>query len=123
MPMNSDKRWVEARGGYLYAKIEGDFSAENNLEQARGVIGECSRLGARSVLFDVTSQAGKVSFLSRFHAGNEAANFWDHSVKLALLMREDQREKEDIGILAARNRGINVQDFADLNEAVAWLLA
>ncbi len=121
--MNEAQREFELRKGYLYARFHGDFNAMNNIEHFRATLEECKSRGCDRALCDLSTEVGVISFLSRFHIGGEVASFWDNRIKIALLGRPDQIDKDQFGVTVARNRGVNVSIFTDQDRAVEWLMA
>lgn len=123
IPMIDSPREFEVRESCLIARFFGPFDSLNNIAHFRAAMAECQRLGMNRLLCDVTQEVGALSFLSRFHLGDEVATFWDSRIRLVVLAREDQVDKDRFAVMVARNRGIDVQIFCDQDEALVWLLS
>jgi hypothetical protein len=73
-----------------------------------------------TLLVDLRKTAGPTTFMDRYQLGELAATYLP-KVSIAVLMREEQTDKQLIGKLVARNRGVELEAFLDLAVASAWL--
>jgi hypothetical protein len=73
-----------------------------------------------TLLVDLRETAGPTTFMDRYQLGELAATYLP-KVPIAVLMREEQTDKQLIGKLVARNRGVELEVFFDPAEASAWL--
>ena len=73
-----------------------------------------------TLLVDLRETAGPTTFMDRYQLGELAAAYLP-KVPIAVLMREEQTDKQLIGKLVARNRGVELEVFFDPGAAGAWL--
>ncbi len=106
---------------YLEVRFLGDFKVARFKEQVDLAVAACKeRKGAR-LLLDYSPLGPTIpGTMDRYeisaHAARVAVN-----IKIAGLARPEQIG-EKFGKMVARNRGLNVDVFADRKEAIDWLL-
>ena len=85
------------------------------------LIGEAMRKQpVTTLLVDLRDTAGPSTFMERYQLGELAAHYLT-KIPIAVLMREEQTDKQLIGKLVARNRGVELEVFFDPTAADAWL--
>jgi len=73
-----------------------------------------------TLMIDLRDTKGPSTFMDRYQLGELAAEHLP-KVPVAVLMREAQTDKQLIGKLVARNRGLELEIFFDREPAEAWL--
>jgi len=116
---------ISAKPGYLHVEATGTFS----LEEAKSTFVEMMEAVARDeagkVLFDGRGLEGNPEFMERFYYSEfsaETAVTFDHrGVAFAYVLESPMRDPKRFGETVARNRGMRVTTFGDLNTALEWL--
>lgn len=88
-----------------FAKFIGEFVQKNPVS---------------ALLIDLRETKGPSTFMERYQLGELAAEYLP-KVPVAILMREAQTDKQLIGKLVARNRGLELEVFFESEIAEAWL--
>lgn len=88
-----------------FAKLIGEFVQKNPVD---------------ALLIDLRETKGPSTFMERYQLGELAAEYLP-KVPVAILMREAQTDKQLIGKLVARNRGLELEVFFDHGAAESWL--
>jgi hypothetical protein len=82
-----------------------------------------SRAGVTRLLIDYTGVTHEpLTAVGLFELVDGVAAFWPRDIRVASLVRPDQRRPDRFNILVARNRGIESLDFLNETEAVEWLI-
>jgi hypothetical protein len=104
-------------GGLIDSRV-----AEAVWRQFDLVADHCNRTKNDKVLIDTTRADGKVSFVERFLLGEKTRVFAFHGIKVAFVDRPERIDPQKFGELVARNRGVDIRIFSDLQAAKEWLL-
>ena len=114
--------------GVFTAVLIGEFELGLAQEQFIELLEEALASGATKVLVDGRQMTGKPTDFERFLYGEFAAFatldvLFRHNVRLkfAYVIHEPLRDPERFGETVAVNRGMDVNTFEEMNEAVAWL--
>jgi len=73
-----------------------------------------------AILVDLRDTKGPSTFMERYQLGELAAEYLP-KLPVAILMRKAQTDKQLIGKLVARNRGLELEVFFEAAAADAWL--
>jgi hypothetical protein len=95
--------------------------AEAVWRQFELVAEHCARTKNNKVLIDTTRVDGKVSFVERFLLGEKTQVFAFYGIKVAFVDRPERIDPQKFGELVARNRGVDIRIFPDLQAAKEWL--
>ena len=110
----------EYASGRLVVRATNDAEFGQRVAFAR-LIGEAVQKNpVTTLLIDLRNTKGPSTFMDRYQLGELAAQYLP-KVPVAILMREDQTDKQLIGKLVARNRGLELEVFFDADAAEAWL--
>jgi hypothetical protein len=104
-------------GGFIDSRV-----ADAVWRQFDLVAEHCNRTKNDKVLIDTTRAEGKVSFVERFLLGEKTRVFAFHGIKVAFVDRPERIDPQKFGELVARNRGVDIRIFSDLQAAKEWLL-
>jgi hypothetical protein len=107
--------------GYLHITFSGPFSLAAAKESVDAMVAACTREGYAKVLFDCRPMTGVLQVLDRFDVGEYGALTIPHSVQIAMLGREDQILPDKFFETVARNRGLMLALFSEIDEAIEWL--
>jgi len=115
----------EARDGYLYVKVTGEF----NLIRARSLLSEWMKKtrthSLHLTLCDVTLLTGvdneTMSILTRFTISNLVARMLPKDFRMAVLVTPQQFRDALFGQDLMINKGANVKLAYDLGRALKWL--
>jgi hypothetical protein len=114
---------IEERNGYLAAKYTGAGTVEEGLRLFEFIAENCRRKNYSRLLIDCTGgRAEGAHFIDRYAIGERLQIFARYGVKVASLLTDEQIDPRRFGEQVARNRGVDVRAFTDLQEAEEWLL-
>jgi hypothetical protein len=91
------------------------------LSAVNGAAAACRDRGCTRVLFDCRLMSGKVTVTDRFEIGKHAASTIPRPVRIAVLGPVEEISRYRFFETVARNRGLMVTVFSDLDEAIQWL--
>lgn len=108
--------------GVLHVRLAGEFPKEmlgtqKNLFQP--LADACLKQGCKRALIDARDLKTDFGTMELFHAGKDAPFLTRIGLRVALLAREDQRDRFFDNV--AYNRGSLMGIFTDLSAALAWL--
>ena len=115
--------------GFLRVEVSGEFSLEEAKRTFLEMMEAAAKCDARKLLVDGCQVVGEPKTMERFYYGEFAArsvaNFADRGrpyiPQFAYLLREPVLDPGRFGERVARNRGMYVKMFDQLEEALAWL--
>jgi hypothetical protein len=113
---------LEERQGYLAAKFIGSGAAEEVWRQFELVAAHCQRAKIDKLLIDITEAKGTLSLTDKYLAAEESRIFARFGIKVAFIEIPERVDPRKFFLLAARNRGVNVEAFTDWQAAEKWLL-
>src|SRR5262245_25210793 len=113
---------IEERSGYLAASFIGEGAPSEAHQQFAFIAEHCKCANYKRLLIDFTARQKKVTIADRFNFGEKSQVFAIQNIKVAVLARPDQFEPQKFGELVARNRGVNLRGFTDVQAAEEWLL-
>jgi hypothetical protein len=83
---------------------------------------ECQSRGQTRLLADLRAlEHPPLSAVDRYELATAAADMWDRSILLVVLVRSDQLDPERFGQRVAGNRGLFFESFTDEASAKAWI--
>ncbi len=114
---------------FLRVEAKGQFSLKEAKRTYLDMLEAIAQNNARKVLFDGRALTGEPKFIERFYYGKFAA---DEVVKLldrrecpvpqfAYVLKKPVLDPQKFGETVARNRGMNVRTFENLEDALVWL--
>jgi hypothetical protein len=113
---------MEQMPDYLAARFIGSGVAEEAWAQF-GLIAECCRRANKNkLLIDITKAEGTLSVTAKYLAAEESRIFAQYGIKVAFIEMPERLDPRKFFLLAARNRGVNVEAFTNLQDAEEWLL-
>ena len=116
---------ISAGPGYLHVEATGTFSLREAKKNFVEMMEAVARHKSGKVLFDARRVEGSPQFLERFEYGKFAAEtvatFEPRGVCFAYVLEKPLRDPERLGETVARNRGMNITVFEQLDDALAWL--
>jgi len=108
---------------YLRAQLSGTWNVDEFPSHVDLIAKECQERKQTLLLIDFASLIwNRVSTLDRYRMGQGAEQLAGKVARVAVLARTDQIDPGRFGERVARNRGINVKVFINLDEARHWLL-
>ncbi|HEU0184051.1 MAG TPA: hypothetical protein VFS27_01975 [Blastocatellia bacterium] len=113
---------LEEMPGYLAAKFIGSGVAEDVWRQFELLADRCQRMKVDKLLIDITKAKGTLSLTEKYLAAEEARIFARFEIKVAFVETPERMDPRRFFLLAARNRGVNVEAFTDFRAAEEWLL-
>jgi hypothetical protein len=116
---------IESRGAYLHAKATGDHTAENARRFLADVYEASVQKKCRSVLLELNLMGASLSMLEIYDViagGSLRGQLFD---RIAYVDASVDRDPARIRFAetVARNRGVNVKLFHNVEEAERWLSA
>ncbi|HEU0173031.1 MAG TPA: hypothetical protein VFV58_02120 [Blastocatellia bacterium] len=113
---------MEQMPDYLAARFIGVGVAEEVWLQFELIAEHCRRAKGDKLLIDITKAEGKLSLVEKYLAAEESRIFARYGIKVAFIEIPERMDPRKFFLLAARNRGVNVEAFTDLQAAEEWLL-
>lgn len=113
---------VTERKGYLEVVLQPTTSVDHILRQFEEILQICIARKPARMFVDFSSVSGKFSTLQRYDLGMIGSRFAPHVGRVAVLVSPAVIDPEKFAAQVARNRGLNVDNFTDRDEALAWLL-
>jgi hypothetical protein len=121
---------MSAELGYLHAGATGRFSLAEAKRTFIEMLEAVAQNKVGKVLFDGRGLAGSPKFMERFYYGTFAAEtvaqFGARGVspatEFAYVLEVPMRDAGRFGENVARNRGMRVMTFDNLNDALEWLI-
>lgn len=121
---------ITTRPENIHVHCEGKFSLENAKRDFVEVVNVMQRTGLAKVLVDGRDVTGQPEVLERFFYGDFVAGavvkmleqgFEGVIPQFAYVLEEPMLDRGRLGETVARNRGMNVKVFDNVDEAVEWL--
>jgi NOL1/NOP2/fmu family ribosome biogenesis protein len=113
---------MEKMPDYLAARFTGVGVAEEVWRQFKLIAEHCSRAKGDKLLIDITRAEGEVSVIEKYLAAEESQIFARYGIKVAFIEKPERMDPRRFFLVAARNRGVNVEAFTDFQSAEEWLL-
>lgn len=113
---------MEQMPGYLAARFIGSGVAEEAWRQFVSIAERCKRTKNNKLLIDITKAEGKLSVIEKYLAAEESLIFALSGIKVVFIEKPERMDPRKFFLLAARNRGVNVEAFTDFQAAEEWLL-
>ena len=113
---------MEEMPGYLAARFIGVGVAEEVWRQFELIAEHCKRAKGDKLLIDITEAEGSVSVIDKYLAAEKSRIFVRYGIKVVFIETPERMDPRKFFLLAARNRGVNVEAFTDLQAAEEWLL-
>jgi hypothetical protein len=113
---------LEQMHGYLAARFSGSGVAEDVWRQFELIAEHCKRANGDKLLIDITGAEGNVSIIEKYLAAEESRVFARYGIKVVFIETPERMDPRRFFLVAARNRGINVEAFTDFQSAQEWLL-
>jgi hypothetical protein len=107
---------------YLDARFIGSGVAQEVWRQFELIAEHCKRAKNNKLLVDITKAEGKLSLIEKYSAAEESLIFSRYGIKVVFIETPERMDPRRFFLLAARNRGVNVEAFTDFQSAEDWLL-
>jgi hypothetical protein len=113
---------MEQMPGYLAARFIGSGVVEEAWRQFESIAEHCMRAKNNKLLIDATRAEVKVSLVERFLAAKRTLIFAQYGLKVAFVEILERVDPNRFGETVARNRGVNIRAFTNVEDAEEWLL-
>lgn len=113
----------ELEDGTLCFALAGAMTLENLTASGAVILAECTRRGCRHAVADARAMTGDLAIFDWHRLATAFEHTWTRTVRLAIVDNAERLKPDRFLENTARNRGIDVMVFSDLNEALAWLQA
>ena len=114
---------IEERPTYVYARADGDLTADHALRFLQDAYGACVRIGRSSLLLDMQLHGPNLNTTNVYEVISRRAADGSKLRKIAYVpFRQDDRSMADFAETVAVNRGVNVRLFESVAAAEGWLL-
>ena len=113
---------MEQMPDYLVAKFIGSGVADEVWLQFGLIVECCKRANKNKLLIDITKAAGTLSVTEKYLAAEESRIFAKYGIKVAFIEMSERMDPRKFFLMAARNRGVNVEAFTNWQDAEEWLL-
>jgi len=115
---------ITARDHLVRVRLTGQLTPADLATQddeVQGLVSACARRHCGQVLFDATDVDVRLGTFEMFEAGRALAQAWDPRVRLAILGRPDQVDRDGFFENVLVNRRVNARVFTDRARAEHWL--
>ncbi|MFP4467261.1 MAG: hypothetical protein ACLFP1_09430 [Candidatus Goldiibacteriota bacterium] len=114
----------EQNNDILYAKPHGEQTLENNKQLAVDVVKKIKKLKLRKLLLDSHGFIGQPGTFQDYDLAEFISPLVANEIdKIAFFHPIETAEFSRFFETAARNKGVNVKEFTDRNEAEKWLIS
>ncbi len=110
------------REGYLEAVLPTTDTVERLHASLTEILQYCKTRKPARLLLDMTAASGKVTTLQRYDQGMIGAQLAPYVQRVAVWAQAAYIDPQKIGVVVARNRGLNVDIFDSREAALAWLM-
>jgi hypothetical protein len=126
---NSEQQYtisVNSDQHYLLVTVEGWYTLSNAIAIFKTAIDHALLYEKKSLLIDVNKIAGTIPLTDRFKFSESITGYFIQYAlgkihRLAVVGQEPIVDPDRFGETVARNRGLNVYVFTDLQQALQWL--
>jgi len=113
---------MEQMPDYLAARFSGSGAAEEVWRQFEFIAEHCKRANDDKLLIDISGAEGDASIIEKYLAAEESRIFVRYGIKVVFIETPERIDPRRFFLVAARNRGVNVEAFTDFQAAEEWLL-
>lgn len=113
----------ELEDGTLCFRLTGAMSLEKLTVAGAAILARCMRHGCRRAVADARAMTGDLQIFDWHRLGTSFEHTWTRTVRLAIVDNAERLKPDRFLETTARNRGIDVMVFSDLDTALAWLQA
>jgi hypothetical protein len=113
---------MEQMPNYIAVRFSGSGMAEEVWRQFELIAEHCKRANGDKLLIDITGAKGNLSVIEKYLAAEESRVFALYGIKVVFIETPERMDPRRFFLLAARNRGVNVEAFTDFQSAEEWLL-
>lgn len=113
---------IEEMPGHLAARFIGSGGAEEVWRQFELIAEHCKRTKNNRLLIDITKAKGPLPLIEKYLAAEESRIFARYGIKVVFIEMPERMDPRKFFLTAARNRGVDVEAFTDLQAAEEWLL-
>jgi hypothetical protein len=114
---------IEEKADYLAVEFTGTGAVKEVWQEFESIAERCRRANKNKLLLSVTEYHGEVSVADRYNIGDKAEIFAYYKViKVAIAAKPERIDPQRFGEKVARNRWVNIRVFADIKDAVEWLV-
>jgi hypothetical protein len=106
---------------YNYFEFSGEFSSETGKQCIDAMVEVCGQSQISKALLDCRKMGGEIQIMESFMVVKYGVRMIGTISKFALVGREDQMFPDNFVENVARNRGINLKLFTDIEKAADWL--
>src|SRR5262245_30065584 len=114
---------IEEMTGYLAARLIGDWTDEPLWARFAFIVEQCNLTGHDKLLIDGSGAQMSVSRLDAFYLGEASKVFIEHQLKIVGVGNPERADLRRFTELVAKNRGINMRVFREIQSAEEWLLS
>jgi len=108
---------------FVRVRMAGPWTIDEICSQPEALLAECTVRKQKLLLIDFTElDRQPVTTLERYKLGMSTHVFSGKLERIAVAARPDFIDPERFGERVARNRGVNIRVFDDLENARRWLL-
>ncbi len=118
----SDQVEIVKKNNYLHVTVSGIFSPELSEDSIDAMVAAGKKEDCINILFDIRPMTGEIGVLDRFESGRYGALMIPRNFKIAMLGSKDQISPDNFFQTVARNRGVNLKVFSEIENALEWLM-
>ncbi len=118
----------DAEKGYVQVEVTADYALDLACREFVEILETVDRLGATKVLVDLRGVRGTPTAIEHYRYGEAmATELMRHSArrkcnpKFAYVVQEPLRDKSDLPMTVATNRGVFMKTVATVEDGLKWL--
>ena len=112
---------ITDKTGFTIVEFSGEFSVNVAKKVVDAMARACENKDKPRILFDCRQMTGHLSVMDRFRVGIYGVRILPGRIKLAMVADETYRLADNFFENVVVNRGLNLKEFTEFDDAVEWL--
>ena len=112
---------IQAEEGFIRATYTGEFSVKTSKRTIDRILEACPGQGPCIVLLDCRKMTGKLPLLDRYQVAVYGDKMVGKVSRMALVRTQETAPPDRFTETVARNRGMNLKIFTNIDQAIEWL--
>jgi hypothetical protein len=114
---------IQVKPDYILVTYTGEFNVAAAERAIDGSLQAGSTHNLSKILIDCRRMTGRLSIMDRYQVAVSGQRMAGKLTRVALVRQEEGSPLDRFTETVARNRGVNLKLFSEIDEAVAWLMA
>ena len=112
----------EEKPNYLFARITGAGVVEEVARHFELLAKQCNHTNKNKLLIDCTEVPAGIPLIDIYHLGERSLVFVQFKCKVAVFCKPEHYDSKSFLETTARNRGVDLCVFTNIEDAEEWLL-